>query len=469
MVGIAQFAGRVDVLYDHVVVYGHVARRLVGYVYIVTLLHEADERTAHRDDVIVGVRREDHHAFGEGLRRYGTRRVVGIGFAARPARDGVLQVVEDVDVDLVERTALFEQFAQRVFDIVLVGKLQDRLLDHAAEPYDGLADEFRGPFAGSDHPRGLLAGEQLSGVFVDHHLDVRVGLQVGGGDHFGDLALDHLLDDAGLLLAPGHEDDAVGAHDRVDTHRDGHLGGVLQSEEGARLDLAGVVGQLDQPGARTRIGARFVETDLTVLAHADDHQVDVAYGQVIRGAVLRNALLGHRTVRNVDILGQDVDVVEEVLVDAEVAALLFGGLDRVELVEAVDGHVLEADLPLLVTFDQFAVETQRGAARRETQDEGLRLFVDLVRGVDFVVGADGLHDRVGHVLYTLVFVFVDPGVDFFVAMDDVARSRVGDQAAVFRQGILVVHFDVMNCIFSVYFSKMTRSKNSGRWKSGFSV
>ena len=264
-------------------------------------------------------------------------------------------------------------------------------------------------------------------------------MQVRGGNLSRDLALDDPLHDVGLLLAPGHQDDAVGAHDRVDAHRDRHLGGVLQPEEGSRLDLAGVVGELHQPRARTRVGTRFVEADLSVLAHADDHQVDAAHRMIVRRAVLRNLVLGHRAVGNVHVLGQDVDVVEELLVDAVVAALLFGRFDRVELVEAVHRDVAETDLPLLVALHQFAVETQRGAPRREAQHEGLRLFVDLVRAMEFVVRADRLDDVVGDVLHAFVFVLIDPRENFLVAVDDVAGNRFGDQSSVFGQGILVVH------------------------------
>ncbi len=55
---------------------------------------------------------------------------------------------------------------------------------------------------------------------------------------------------------------------------------------------------------------------------------------------------GSRSVGDVDIFRLNVDVVEELLVDAVVAALLFGRPDRVELVEAVNGDVPEADLSL---------------------------------------------------------------------------------------------------------------------------
>lgn len=236
-----------------------------------------------------------------------------------------------------------------------------------------------------------------------------------------------------LSLAPGHQDDPVGAHDRVDAHRDGHLGRVLQSEEGARLDLARVVGELHQTGARACVGAGLVESDLSVLADADDHQVDLACRLIVGGAVFRYLVFGDRTVGNVDILGQDVDVVEELLVDAVVAALLLGRLDRVELVEAEDGDVAEADLSGLVAADQFVVESQRGAAGGQTQHEGLHLVVDAVRRVGLLVVADRLDNGVSHVLYAEILVFVDVRADLFVAMDDVARGRFRNQAPVFRK------------------------------------
>ena len=47
------------------------------------------------------MRGEDEHALGEGGGGYGTCGVVGIGLATGPSGDGVLQVVEDLDVYLV--------------------------------------------------------------------------------------------------------------------------------------------------------------------------------------------------------------------------------------------------------------------------------------------------------------------------------------------------------------------------------
>ena len=135
----------------------------------------------------------------------------------------------------------------------------------------------------------------------------------------------------------------------------------------------------------------------------------------------------------VDVLGQDVDVVQELLVYAVVAALLLRGAYGVEFVEAVYGHVGERHLAPAVAFGQLAVEAHGRAPRGEAQYEGLCLLVDAVGVVRLFVAADHLHDRVGHVLHAEVLVFVDLRADFLVTVDDVARRRGADQSAVLRQ------------------------------------
>ena len=120
MVAQTQLACRVEILYHHIVMHGHIARGLVCHMHVVSLLHKADKGSAHRDHIVVGVRREDNHTLRERRRRHGTRRVVSIGFASRPAGNRMLQVVEDLDIDCVVRdTDGIEQRSQRVFDIVL--------------------------------------------------------------------------------------------------------------------------------------------------------------------------------------------------------------------------------------------------------------------------------------------------------------------------------------------------------------
>ena len=51
-----------------------------------------------------------------------------------------------------------------------------------------------------------------------------------------------------------------------------------------------------------------------------------------------------------DVLGEDVDMVEQLFMNAEVAALLMVGGDGVEFVKAHYCHILEAYLTSFVSF-----------------------------------------------------------------------------------------------------------------------
>jgi len=64
------------------------------------------------------------------------------GLAAGPAGDGVLQLIEYLDVDIVGRAIDSQELAQAVAVVILVGELEDGLAGLVAEPYDGAADEL---------------------------------------------------------------------------------------------------------------------------------------------------------------------------------------------------------------------------------------------------------------------------------------------------------------------------------------
>ena len=81
---------------------------------VVSLLHKADESSSHRNHVIVRVRGEDADPLREWRRRDGSCAVIGVRFSARPSGNGVLEVVENVDVDLVVRAMLFKQFSKSI-------------------------------------------------------------------------------------------------------------------------------------------------------------------------------------------------------------------------------------------------------------------------------------------------------------------------------------------------------------------
>ena len=78
----------------------------------------------------------------------------------------MLEVIEYVNVDFVERTVLLKKLAQPVGKIVFLSKLEDRLSDSLAEPYYGFPAEFRCPLARSHQPRRYIACEQARGILV---------------------------------------------------------------------------------------------------------------------------------------------------------------------------------------------------------------------------------------------------------------------------------------------------------------
>ena len=122
-------------------------------------------------------------------------------------------------------------------------------------------------------------------------------------------------------------------------------------------------------------------------------------------------------------------MVEQLLVDTEVAALLMVRCDGVELVEAHYGNVLETYLAFFVALHQFAVETERGAAGREAQHEGLCALVIV----------DGFNNLVSYVLNTFVFCLENVSGDFLVAADDVAGNVGGNESAILGECVLTFH------------------------------
>src|SRR5690606_17005759 len=126
--------------------HGEVARGQVNDGDVVALFDEAREGAAHAEHLVGGFGGEDDHAFGVGRGALGAVGVVGVGFAAGPAGDGVLDLVEDADVEVVGGALLGEQVGHAVFAVVFVEEFEHGAFDLAGEPGDGAAGEGGGPF-----------------------------------------------------------------------------------------------------------------------------------------------------------------------------------------------------------------------------------------------------------------------------------------------------------------------------------
>ena len=102
------------------VTYGNVTGSFVSHVYVMLLFYQAADCTTHGDYVIIGMRREYDDTFRIRFRTFGTISIVCIWFTARPSSDGVLQIVEDLDIHIICRTKQSQQFAQTIFIVILV-------------------------------------------------------------------------------------------------------------------------------------------------------------------------------------------------------------------------------------------------------------------------------------------------------------------------------------------------------------
>ena len=101
-------------------------------------------------------------------------------------------------------------------------------------------------------------------------------------------------------------------------------------------------------------------------------------GLVVGGTVGADVLLVDSSVDDVYILGLDVDMIQEVFVNAVAATLLLVGLNRIEFVKREDHHIAETDLACAVAIDKFAVEAERSLAGGKSECEGFAILKDCV-------------------------------------------------------------------------------------------
>ena len=406
---------------------GNVAGGLVGHMHVVPLMHQADQGSSHGDDVIVRMGAQHQHFLGEGLGCHGAGAVVGVGFASGPAGDGVLKVVEDLDVDLVESARYVEEFLKRMLKVVCLRELEDWLVHLLAEPDDGLAAELGSPFAGAYAPGGDHAGEQASGYLVHEHHHIIVMLEIGRRAVRAYLSLNDPGYGVGLGLAPGHQYHALGAHHGADAHGDclfGSYGDIPVEITG--LTLAAGVAEQHGAGAGTVGRSGFVETHLSLLAYADDEEVQLAGGLVEALAVGGHIFVRHGAVGDVDVLGLDVHVVQQFEVQVAVAALHVGGRRGIVLVYAVHLDILERDAPLAVIAGKHLIQRSRGGSCGQAKPEGaprILLFEFLER----------LYDYVGQFTAALGRICINFSENLVISVKDIFRKIFGNQSPVFGQ------------------------------------
>ena len=206
----------------------------------------------------------------------------------------------------------------------------------------------------------------LGGRIVAHEDAVGMHLQRRDGPLMVVRAFDAVAHRAGFLVPRGEDQHLLGRQHRAHADRQRGLryeGRVAAEETGVDLDRVLRQG-LD---ARARVERRegLVEGDVAVLADAAHEEVDAPglddAGLVV-GALLRQVV--GVAVEDVDVLGLDVDVLEEVVPHERMVAfgMLLGKSHVLVHVERDD--IPERHLAGLVAADQLLVGFQRGRTRR---------------------------------------------------------------------------------------------------------
>ena len=184
-----------------------------------------------------------------------------------------------------------------------------------------------------------------------------MGLQHADGPHVVDALLDGVLEGTGLGMTVAENHHLAGCHDGADTDSEGllgHLGDIVVEETAVGND--GVGGEGLDTGLAGEGRAGLVEGDVAVGADAAHEEVDASgclNHTLVAGTLGQE--VGGIAVENMNILGVNVDMVEEVGPHEGVVALgvLLGEADVLVHVEGDD--VLEGYLTLLIEADEFLV------------------------------------------------------------------------------------------------------------------
>ena len=268
---------------------------------------------------------------------------------------------------------LAEQLVQFVLAEVVVGQLEQALLDREAQPDDGAAHQGRRPRDRADDPRPANRRQLSRGGLIKDEGRVGVFLQKAGADGVGQLFLDRLAHDRRLVLAEGHDDDLARLHDRADAHGQRLVRHVVFAEEVARGITPRHRIERHRPRPALARRARLVEADVPAAADAEDLQIDAsgpANHLLVVDAMLVHFAARHRAVRYVDVLLGNVDVAEKRLVHPAAIAVRVVGRHRVVFVEVEGDDARKIEPRVLVQPNQLTVQPDRRRARGQAEHRG---------------------------------------------------------------------------------------------------
>ncbi len=227
-------------------------------------------------------------------------------------------------------------------------------------------------------------------------------LQSRDGPHLRDAAFDAVFKGSCLIVSVDDEQDAASVHNGADAYGKSRLGYEVDIVvEETRVGDDGVVCQRLHTCARSQRRARLVEGDVSVGTYAAQEEVDTAVGCdfFFVATALGYGVFGV-AVEDIDVLGEDVNLVEKVGPHEGVVALLVVARYAAVFVHIEGDDIAERHFAFLVQVDESAVHAQGAAACRASEHKG-------VFGCRF-----GLIDAGGYVVgcplgYVVVILFDD--------------------------------------------------------------
>src|SRR5690625_1926897 len=124
-----------------------------------TRLQQPDPSSSKGDDVVIWMRAKDNDPLRKRFSPLRSVRVVSVRFSTGPARDGVLQLVEHLQVDIVSRSAGGQQIAHAMLVIILIRQLEDRFLQFVAEPDHCFSNLLVIPLTSRNQPGRVDTGQ----------------------------------------------------------------------------------------------------------------------------------------------------------------------------------------------------------------------------------------------------------------------------------------------------------------------
>ena len=337
---------------------GDVAARHVRHEHLVPILDELAQNPAHRDDVVVGMRREADRALAGGE--------LALAANLRAER------IEHFAVHRTGRSRPGDERGHAVFGVVALRQLENGPLRLLGEPHDRADLERLGPADFVQQPRCGNARQLRARRLIDVKGRVGMALQKGRRDLEVDVAFDRPPQNRRLVLARGEQGDLARIENGRDAHRHRFLGHELLAEE-----IGGGVAprhriEMHDTRAAVRAGARFVEADVARLPDAENLEVDPAGALDLRLVTQAFRLdVNARSVppRDMNVPLRDIDVREEILPHEAVIRVDVVRRHRVVFVEIERHDVGEAQPVVPMHPDQLAIHANGRGARGEAEDD----------------------------------------------------------------------------------------------------